>query len=61
MLLSDLKSGLSFVGLETSAIVSVIVVVPYLNNLATQFATSLAQVGVSVISITDLPHALSGK
>jgi transcriptional regulator with XRE-family HTH domain len=39
----------------------VIVVVPYLNNLATQFATLLLQVGARVVSITDLPHALVGK
>ena len=39
----------------------VIVVVPYLNNLATHFSTSLTQVGARVVSITDLPHALVGK
>lgn len=40
---------------------SVIVVVPYLNDLATQFATSLSQFGARVVSISDLPHALAGK
>ena len=39
----------------------VIVVVPYLNNLATQFSPTLAQVGARLVTITDLPHELIGK
>ncbi len=39
----------------------VIVVVPYLNNLATQFSSTLAQVGARLVSITDLPYALNAK
>lgn len=38
-----------------------IVVVPYLKNLAAQFSATLAQVGARVVSITDLPDALSEK
>lgn len=61
MLLSDLKPGLSLVSLEPRVIVSVIAAVPYRNNLAAQFSATLAQVGARVVSIADLPHALSGK
>ncbi len=39
----------------------VIVVVPYLNNHATQFAAILAHSGGRLVAITDLPHALIEK
>jgi len=39
----------------------VIVVVPYLNNHATQFAAILANAGGRLVAITDLPQALIGK
>jgi hypothetical protein len=61
MLLSDLKLGRSRIRLEVSVIVAVIVVVHYLNNLAAQFLAIFAQVGASVVSIADSPHALNGK
>lgn len=61
MLLFDLKPSLSLIRLEASVIVSVIVVVPCLNNLAARFSAILAQVGARVVSIADSPHALNVK
>ena len=36
----------------------VLIVVPYLNNLASQFAPALARVGARLVSITELPRAI---
>lgn len=39
----------------------VLIVVPYLNNLASQFASNLARAGARLVSITDLPRAIRGE